>query len=226
MIDPVAEKIKEQGLGRAAHNDADLVKEAQLAADGARALRSSAQTALSLSDKVFSGPAAEIGNMIGGWVSTFFPESKIATKVGMTEAYVAQVANLVRSKIQALGTGNAISNADLMFTEKSLGSILTTAKGKRAILTGLMLDSMTIEAEAENKARWFHEHGGTLEGYKKLTDQTGGYPLFVAGKNGVVSFDSYRKTYMTKFPSATPQQIMKDWQSESKRAAAALVTGR
>ena len=97
------------------------------------------------SDTVY-GPAANFWEQAGGIAAYFDPQGKLGKQAAASQAYYGELMNLVRDKIAALGAGTAVSNLDLIVTQKSLGDLTQTQQGRMQLL-GVLKATMLAEQQ-------------------------------------------------------------------------------
>jgi len=114
-------------------------------------------------DTVFSGTAANFATDMGNLATTLGVASPdLVRKVGNSEQAIADVAELVRSKIKALGSGSAISNTDLLFTNRSMPDLLKTPSGRKMIISAMKADIQNISGDHQAARQWFDSHNQSL----------------------------------------------------------------
>ena len=124
-----------------------------------------------LSGKHTSGQMHEALNKIGGYLSYIDPEGSLAKSVGNDAAYFGSMMNLVRDKIKALGAGTAVSNLDLIVTQKSVGDLRNTPQGNLKVLGLTKLFNATMGEQGQRKVDYFDQNS-KLQGYKTNTEPT------------------------------------------------------
>jgi hypothetical protein len=127
--------------------------------------------AILLSGKHTSGQLHETLNKIGGYFNYLDPTNSLAQSANNDSAYFGNMMNLVRDKIKALGSGTAVSNLDLIVTQKSIGDLRNNPQGNMKVLGTTKLFNATMAAEAQRKIDYFDAHG-KLQGYKPSTEPT------------------------------------------------------
>lgn len=108
-------------------------------------------------------------------VAVTLGDKDLAARASTNEQYIGDVANLVREKIKALGSGTAISNTDLLFTKQSMPDLLKTKQGKLKIFDAMQKDLAYIKEEAASADKHFRTNKGSLGGwsYKPQGQDTG-----------------------------------------------------
>lgn len=124
-----------------------------------------------LSGKHTSGQLHETLNKIGGYFNYIDPNGTLAQSAGNDSAYFGSMMNLVRDKIKALGSGTAVSNLDLIVTQKSVGDLRNTPQGNLKVLGLTKLFNATMADQGQNKIDYFDQNG-KLQGYKMGTEPT------------------------------------------------------
>ena len=118
-----------------------------------------------------SSPMHELLSEAGGFMSLIDPHSKLAKMAGNDQMYYANLMNLVRDKIKALGAGTAVSNLDLIVTQKSVGDLRNTADGNKKLLAVMELQNQTMMAKLGAKNSYF-DTGKTYDGWKGNSSAT------------------------------------------------------
>lgn len=124
-----------------------------------------------LSGKHTSGQMHETLTKVGGYLTYLDPEGNLAKSVGNDAAYFGIMMNLVRDKIQALGSGTAVSNLDLIVTQKSVGDLRNTPQGNLKIIGLSKLYNATMSQLGQAKIEYFDKNG-KLQGYKSDNEPT------------------------------------------------------
>lgn len=132
----------------------------------------SAMEGLLESDKLNSGAAHEALNKIGGYMSYLDPNSSLAQYAGNDAAYYSKMMELVRDKIKALGAGTAVSNLDLIVTQKSVGDLRNTPQGNLKVMALMKLANATMGDIMDEKVGYYDSKGNTFQGYKRDTTPT------------------------------------------------------
>lgn len=123
------------------------------------------------SGKNTSGQAHEFMNKLGGYLNYIDPKGTLAQSVGNDAAYFANMMNLVRDKIKALGAGTAVSNLDLITTQKSVGDLRNTPQGNLKVLALMKLANATMQEIGERGVGYYDENG-SYKGFKPGNDPT------------------------------------------------------
>lgn len=116
--------------------------------------------------KTYSGTFAEFKTGMGRLLDSIGIKGVNIDKVSSSEQYAADIAELVRSKIKALGSGSAISNTDLLFTQRSMPELLKTPEGRMAIIRAMRADLTSVVEDADAADAYFRENRGNLGGFK------------------------------------------------------------
>lgn len=105
-------------------------------------------------------------------------DKDLANRASANEQYIGDVANLVREKIKALGSGTAISNVDLLFTKQSMPDLIKTKQGKLLIIDAMKKDLAYIKDEAKSADTHFRANNGSLGGWSfKPQNQDSGFRI-------------------------------------------------
>lgn len=118
-----------------------------------------------MSGKTTSGALHEQLNKIGGYMNYIDPTNSLAQAAGNDAAYFGNLMNLVRDKIKSLGSGTAVSNLDLIVTQKSVGDLRNTPQGNLKLL-GLMKLANAIAADINDERVDYYEQHKTLKGFR------------------------------------------------------------
>ena len=119
-----------------------------------------------LSGKNTSGQLHETLNKIGGYMNYIDPTNSLAQSSGNDAVYFANLMNLVRDKIKALGAGTAVSNLDLIVSQKSLGDLRNTPEGNLKLIGIMKLLNATEASWAEGKVSYYDNNKDTFKGHK------------------------------------------------------------
>lgn len=125
-----------------------------------------------LSGKNTSGVAHEALNKVGGWMNYIDPKGALAQSAGNDAAYFSKMMDLVREKIKALGAGTAVSNLDLIVTQKSVGDLRNTPQGNLKTLGLMKLFNATMAELNDRKIGYYDQSGNTFQGYKSSKEPT------------------------------------------------------
>jgi hypothetical protein len=128
--------------------------------------------AILLSGQHTSGALHETLNKVGGYFNYLDPDNSLAKAAGNDAAYFGNMMNLVRDKIQALGSGTAVSNLDLIVTQKSVGDLRNTPQGNLKVLGLMKLFNATMAELGQNKIDHYDNSNETLKGYKSRAEPT------------------------------------------------------
>lgn len=124
------------------------------------------------SDKLNSGLFHEELNKVGGFLNYIDPKNQLAQNAGNDSAYYSKMMDLVRDKIKALGAGTAVSNLDLIVTQKSVGDLRNTPQGNLKIMALMKLANATMGTIMDEKVGYYDSKGNTFQGYKRDTTPT------------------------------------------------------
>jgi hypothetical protein len=162
-------EVEKAGRIELAKLDAKRVEELRAAGDAARRLGPvlKRMEQASANDSTYTGKfadwAVDLGNIA---VSLNLADANTIKKVGLSEQYVADLAELVRNKIKAMGSGSGISNIDLLFTNKSMPELLKTKEGRLQIIQAMRTDMENIMLDANAADTHFRDNDGSLRGFE------------------------------------------------------------
>ena len=105
-----------------------------------------------------SGQAHELVNKFGGYLNYIDPNGTLAKSAGNDAVYFSNMMNLVRDKIAALGAGTAISNLDLIVTQKSVGDLRNTPEGNAKLAAIMELQNATMQTKLGGKLDYFDQN--------------------------------------------------------------------
>lgn len=111
------------------------------------------------------GPAHEFLNKAGGYLSYIDPKSTLAEYADNDALYFSKMMDLTREKIKALGSGTAVSNLDLIVTQKSVGDMRNTREGNAKLLAIMELQNATMMAKLGNKMSYFENNNKSYDKY-------------------------------------------------------------
>jgi hypothetical protein len=153
----------------------------------------------------------------------------LAQAAGNDAAYFGRMMDLVRDKIKALGAGTAVSNLDLIITQKSVGDLRNTGQGNLKIIGLMKLYNDTAAALSRDKVAYYDTNGG-FKGYEASAEPKFGLISKVnpQGKNTITSYSTISKGEWTaQFLAANkgkkePSQVIidrewKKWADDSVR---------
>lgn len=124
-------------------------------------------------DKLNSGLFHEELNKVGGFLNYIDKDNKLAQYAGNDAAYYSKMMDLVRDKIKALGAGTAVSNLDLIVTQKSVGDLRNTPQGNLKIMALMKLANATMGSIMDEKVGYYdQDKRNTFQGYKRDTTPT------------------------------------------------------
>jgi hypothetical protein len=165
-----------------------------------------------------SGPLHEQLTNIGGFINYIDSDAKLAKGAATVPAYFGVLMDVVRDKITALGSGTAVSNLDLIVSQKSLGDLRNTPEGNR-ILNGLLrLNLAEFRERLNSKVGTFDIEGG--RGYRewdKTRLKMDSTPSFTLRRNQntgeylVQSKADWLAEMKTKFPKRSEKDISGLW---------------
>jgi hypothetical protein len=115
------------------------------------------------------GPLHEQLTELGGFMAYIDPSSDLAKSVNNTPAYFSNLMNLVRDKIAALGSGTAVSNLDLIVTQKSVGDLRNTPEGNRKLIAIMELQNATMLDRLNKKVKYYDSG---RQGYKGWNEES------------------------------------------------------
>ena len=118
-----------------------------------------------------SGQAHELVNKFGGYLNYIDPNGTLAKSAGNDAVYFSNMMNLVRDKIAALGAGTAISNLDLIVTQKSVGDLRNTPEGNAKLAAIMELQNATMQSKLNNKLDYFDDNK-SYDKYRGSADPT------------------------------------------------------
>ena len=105
-----------------------------------------------------SGEAHELVSKLGGYLNYIDPNGTLAKSSGNDKVYFSNMMNLVRDKIAALGAGTAISNLDLIVTQKSVGDLRNTPEGNAKLAAIMELQNATMQTKLGGKLDYFDQN--------------------------------------------------------------------
>lgn len=179
-----------------------------------------------------SGPLHEQLTTIGGFVNYIDPDAKLAKATQSVPAYFGVLMDVVRDKIKALGSGTAVSNLDLIVSQKSLGDLRNTPEGNKILNGILRLNLAEFQARLKGKVSSFDIQGG--RGYrewdkKRLSmDSTPGFTLRRnpnTGEYSVQSRDEWLTEMKSRFPNRSEKEIVSAWKKFSDDQTRKVLTG-
>lgn len=127
--------------------------------------------AILLSGKHTSGVMHETLNKVGGYLNYIDPKNSLAQAAGNDTAYLNRLMGLVRVDIKALGAGTAVSNLDLIVSQKAAGDLRNVPQGNLKNIGLVKLYNATNSALAQKKIDHFDNTGAT-KGYVSSTEPT------------------------------------------------------
>lgn len=163
---PIDMRAETAGKVQMAKNDADMIGALQTNDLAANKLKPLLKRMAQNVDNTFSGSTANFATGIGNLATTLgVANPDIIRKVGMSEQATTDVAELVRTKIKALGSGTAISNMDLLFTNRSMPDLLKTPVGRKMVIKAMQADLDLISKDHHAARKYFDDHNGSLSGF-------------------------------------------------------------
>lgn len=121
------------------------------------------------SGKNTSGQAHELVNKLGGYLNYIDPSASLSKSVANDALYFSNMMNLTRDKIAALGSGTAVSNLDLIVTQKSVGDLRNTPEGNAKLLAIMELQNATMDGKLNGKLDHF-DKAKSYDGYRGTAD--------------------------------------------------------
>jgi hypothetical protein len=139
--------------------------------------------------------------------------------------YYANLMNLVRDKIKALGAGTAVSNLDLIVTQKSVGDLRNTADGNKKLLAVMELQNATMMSKLNNKLGYF-DQGKTYDKYRG--DASATHILRRSPKTGeywVQSREDWAAEQAEAGVVRSPKEADKFFEQEARNATKRMIKG-
>jgi hypothetical protein len=180
-----------------------------------------------------SGPLHEQLTTLGGFINYVDPDARLAKAASSVPAYFGTLMDVLRDKIQALGSGTAVSNLDLVVTQKSLGDLRNTPEGNRILNALLRLNLSEFKHRLDKKTSSFDRERGT--GYstwdKTGRKQLGSTPQFTLirnpnnGEYSVVDRETWLSTMQAKFKDRKPEELAKHWNRIADENVRMMLTG-
>jgi hypothetical protein len=175
-----------------------------------------------------SGQLHELINPLGGLMAYIDPDSTLAKSAGNDALYFSNMMNLVRDKIAALGSGTAISNLDLIVTQKSVGDLRNTKDGNEKLLAIMELQNATMQTKLNGKLDYY-KNQGNYNDYRGSSNPThlvratrlpsGETRYWVQTREGWINERLKKGDYKTR------EQAEKAFASAAVKATAALIKG-
>lgn len=116
--------------------------------------------------RTYSGTFAEFKTGFGKLLNSIGVPGVNIDKIASSEQYAADQAEVIRTKIKALGSGTGVSNVDLLFTQRSIPELVKTAEGRMQIIKAMKADLQNIVDDAKDADRFFRENKGSLGGWE------------------------------------------------------------
>jgi hypothetical protein len=170
------------------------------------------------------GPAHEILNKMGGYIAYIDPDAKLAQFAGNDAAYFANMMNLTRDKIQALGAGTAVSNLDLIVTQKSVGDLRNTREGNKKLFALMELHNAMLENGLKRKIEYF-DKAKTYDKYKGQDGMTHIIRRTPSASGSSEYWIQSREDWIqeqVKAGRATAEQAAKDFDQQSYNSVSRL----
>lgn len=161
----VAEKLAERDV--ASYDSAIESKDAMLKANQSLLPMEGAL----LSGMTTSGGMHETLNKAGSYLSILDPKATLSQMASNDTGYLNRLMGLVRVDIKALGAGTAVSNLDLIVSQKASGDLRNPTQGNLINIGLVKLYNATNSALAQKKIDYFDTHNN-LKGYKSSTEPT------------------------------------------------------
>jgi len=176
------------------------------------------------------GPLHEQLTELGGFMNYIDPNSQLAQSVGNTPAYFSNLMNLVRDKIKALGSGTAVSNLDLVVTQKSVGDLRNTPEGNKKLLAIIELQNATMMDRLQKKVGYFESGRQGYKGYTDFARKQGDDPTHIVRRdpnsgNYYVQARADWIAEQAKANNTTTDKVAKYWKQKANEATARLVQG-
>jgi hypothetical protein len=185
--------------------------------------------------KYMSGPLHEELVAVSGFMNYLDPDSSIV-KVGDTiPSYFSNMMNLVRDKIKALGAGTAVSNLDLIVTQKSVGDLRNNPEGNKKLLAIMELQNAVLNDRLQRKIGYFEGNRDGYKGYEGFAKKFGSEPTHMITRNQntgdyrVISKEDWMKQGEAVLKNAgkpvTPENLNRLWKREADYSVAAMLKG-
>ena len=180
------------------------------------------------SGKNTSGLFHEYVNKAGGIMNYIDPDSSLAQYAGNDAVYFSKMMDLVRDKIKALGAGTAVSNLDLIVSQKSVGDLRNTPEGNKKLLAIMELQNATIESKLNNKLDYFDQS----KSYDKYRGDPSSTHIVRATTlpSGEVRYwiqtrDGWINERIKKGDYKSPEAAKQAFESATTKATASLISG-
>jgi hypothetical protein len=176
--------------------------------------------------KMVTGPAHEKLVSLSGYMNYLDPEAKFVQAGNSVPTYFANLMNLVRDKIKALGSGTAVSNLDLIVSQKSVGDLRNTPEGNRKLLAIMALQNATMGDLLGNKISYFEGNNGKgYLGYNDIVRKRGDEPTHMVRRdpNSGRYYVQSREEWLAE--QRDPKAAAKDWKNVANGATARLLSG-
>ena len=138
--------------------------------------------------------------------------------------------NLVREKIKALGAGTAVSNLDLIVTQKSVGDLRNQPEGNKKLLAVMRLHNAMLEDRLRKKIAYFENNGGNgYQGYEEYKKSFGNEPTHMVRRNPntheyvIQSRDQWLAEMKRANPKVPEEEIAAAWASRANQSVQNLV---
>ncbi len=176
------------------------------------------------------GPLHDQLTKLGGYMSYIDKDSTLAQSVNNTPAYFSNMMNLVRDKIKALGSGTAVSNLDLIVTQKSVGDLRNTTEGNKKLLALMELQNATLADRMSAKVSYYENSGNSFKGYEGKIKDSFNEPSHIirrdpdSGEYYIQSRNDWiaEKARLMK---KNPQEIASYWKREANKATRLMLNG-
>jgi hypothetical protein len=116
------------------------------------------------------GPAHELLNKFGGYLNYIDPDSTLAKMARNDAPYFGNMMDLTRDKIQALGAGTAVSNLDLIVTQKSVGDLRNDPEGNKKLFALMEFHNALLADKLEQKMNYWNSSDNPDLNKFKATD--------------------------------------------------------
>lgn len=116
--------------------------------------------------RTYSGTFAEFKTGIGKMLNSIGLPGVNIDKIAASEQYAADQAEVIRTKIKALGSGTGVSNVDLLFTQRSVPELVKTPEGRLQIIKAMKADLQNIIEDATSADKYFRSNKASLGGWE------------------------------------------------------------
>lgn len=123
--------------------------------------------------RTYSGTFAEFKTGFGKMLNSIGLPGVNVDKIASSEQYAADQAEVIRTKIKALGSGTGVSNVDLLFTQRSVPELVKTPEGRMMIIRAMKADLQNIVDDAIDADKYFRANKGSLGGWEAPSTKKG-----------------------------------------------------